>query len=273
MSDDLKVTYAHYAGEQFVDTRLIDLCEAMLKDNPSLVYKGGDNKMNYNIPEECKPHGVFHKLNIYDITDPHQIIGQVEVEKYGKKYSISNKNINDGRRDYYGLGQYKQSINVKNIIKIAKKTLKPLTIFQVIETHRRDFEQEIQGLRNQWGWGVDNKTNHAFSLGYEDMIYLHESGYKPKCEKFSQAMEYLAKHKENIDRYANYNPEYCFVWIKPNSVEWVAKDSKEPNVVASLNDLPEHIRGKMFVLDITDEEEFIEDVGLKNSKSCYWVMT
>ena len=42
--------------------------------------------------------------------------------------------------------------------------------------------------------------------------------------------------------------------------------------VNSTADLPEDLRGKLFVLDVTDKGQFIEDVGMKQETGIYWVL-
>jgi len=273
MTEQIKLTFEPFANCKWVDTRLIELAQAIQTAIPEVQFKQGE-KYTYNIPEECKPEGIVNSLDIYFDDDPNNRIGVVGLDKWNDKYWITNRNIEDGRNQYgRGEGATKQSKHAKNILNIAKKTLKPLSIFQVMESIKRDFEASIQSLRNIWSWNVNRATDNAFNLAYEDMVHLKSIGYTPRTQKFANAMEYLYTNRANIDKYSNYDPHYHFVWIKPNSVEYLSKGSKEPQRVASLNDLPEDIRGKMFVLDISDEKQFIEDVGRKENKTAYWVMT
>lgn len=273
MTEQTKPTFEPFANCKWVDTRLIALATDIQKAVPQVQFKQGE-VYTYNIPEECKPDGVVQSLDIYFDDDPNNRVGVIGVERYNDIYWITNRNITDGRNSWSrGEGATKQSKHAKNILTIAKKTLKPLSIFQVMESIKRDFESNINGLRSTWSWNVNRATDNAFSLAYEDMVHLKSIGYQPRTQKFQKAMDYLYENRANIDKYSNYDPHYHFVWVKPNSVEYVPKDSKEPIRVASLNDLPEDIRGKMFVLDISDEKQFIEDVGRKENKTAYWVMT
>ena len=273
MSFETKREFEPFAGAKWVDTKLIALANDIQKAIPEVQFKQGE-LFTYNIPEECKSDGVVYSLDIYFEDDPNNRIGVIGVERYNEKYFITNRNIEDGRHQYgRGEGETKSSKHPKNIVSIAKKTLKPLNILQVIESYKREFEQHINGYRNKWSWEVNRRTNDAYKVAYEDMIHLKSIGYEPRTQRFRDAMDYLYANRANIDKYSNYDPHYHFVWVKPNCVEFIAKGEKESIRVASIDKLPEQIRGKMFVLDISDEKQFIEDVGRKENKTAYWVMS
>jgi hypothetical protein len=87
-------------------------------------------------------------------------------------------------------------------------------------------------------------------------------------------MEYVIENKEKIDKYTDYNPNHYFVLIKDNEVQYrlnIAKNDP-PIKVPSKDALPDEIKGKLFVLDITDKQSFVEDVGLKENDGAYWII-
>lgn len=273
MTTELTRQYQPFVNAKWVDAKLIAIANDIQTAIPEVQFKQGEI-YTYNIPESCKPDGVTQSLDIYFEDDPNNRIGVVGVDRYNDKYFITNRNIDDGRRQYSrGEGETKQSKHAKNIVKIAKETLKPLNILQVMEGCKREFEQNINSIRTKWSWEVNRRTNDAFKVAYEDMIHLKSINYEPRTQKFADAMNYLYANRANIDKYSNYDPHYHFVWVKPNCVEYISKGENESKRVESLNDLPEQIRGKMFVLDISDEKQFVEDVGRKENKTAYWVMS
>jgi len=268
MSD--KIICEPFNDIPFVDSNLVALAKDIQSAIPNLSYKPCDIS-TYNMPDEFK-QGVCFGLKIYHADDPNTQIGEIGKHRYDGKYTITNRNIDDGRYGYGGMGQMKQSIHAKNIVKIAKKTLAPITIFQHIESCKRNYEQAVQSLRNKWSWEVNQKTNGAFNLAYEDMLYLHSTGYTPKSPTFKNAMEYLVTNREQIDKYHDYKPVTYFVWVKANEVQYIKDGTKDVVKLANKDDLPEDIKGKMFVLDITDGKDFVEGVGLRENESSYWVM-
>ena len=101
-------------------------------------------------------------------------------------------------------------------------------------------------------------------------------GYEPVNPKIKNMMEYAVNNKEKLDKYLNYNPNYYFVLVKDDKVEYCLCQNKtffpNPTTVASKDDLPEDIKGKLFVLDITDKKDFVEDIGLKENDGAYWII-
>jgi len=270
MADEV-FNYVSFCGAKCVDSRLVLLAQDIQDALPDIVFKP-TSPHTYNIPEETKPEGIYFSLEIYDSSDLNAQIGELGVERYNNKYAITNRNIQDGRNSYSRLGQTKSSIHAKNILKIAKKTLAPITLQQHMTGLKSTYENAVQSLRNKWSWDVNRKTEGAFKLAYKDMLYLHDTGYHPQDEKFRECMNYLAQNRESIDKYHDYNPATCFVWVKPNEVQYMKTGEKTPTIVANKNDLNDDIKGKMFVLDITDHKNFVEDVGLKENDSTYWVI-
>jgi hypothetical protein len=86
----------------------------------------------------------------------------------------------------------------------------------------------------------------------------------------AQAIAYAVEHKEEVEKYYNYKPKKCMIWVRPNSV--VYEIDKVLNQVNTTAELPEDLRGKLFVLDVTDKGQFIEDVGVKQDTGIYWVL-
>jgi len=264
--------YIPFQDIPHVDSLLVELANNIQKAIPNVVFNQGEVE-RYNIPIECEWVGVTTSLDVYFDDSLNKRVSVIGRQKFDGKFWIVNRNVESSRR-YYGRGegQLKSSIHAKNILATAKKTIHPLTIFQVIDEVKSNFEGAVANIRNKWSWQVNRQTDSAFDLAYEDMIHLHSIGYAPKTQKFASAMNYLAENKAEIDKYSRYDPDYSFVWVKPNSVEYIKKGSKEPQILASLNELPEDIRGKMFVLDISNEKEFVEDIGLRQDSVSYWVI-
>jgi hypothetical protein len=98
-----------------------------------------------------------------------------------------------------------------------------------------------------------------------------EQGYKPKNAAFASAMAYVVETKDDFERNQNYNPERGFVWIKPECV--IYKRGKNDAIsVPNIDTLPEEIRGKLFVLMVSDKDTFIDEVGMKAGDNKFWVI-
>ena len=81
-------------------------------------------------------------------------------------------------------------------------------------------------------------------------------------------------NKANIDKYRNYKPPHYFVLVTNNLVQYKLMGDKqvEPFTIQSKDELPDDIKGKMYVLDITEGKDFVEDIGLKQNDGAYWII-
>ena len=120
---------------------------------------------------------------------------------------------------------------------------------------------------------VHRNTQGAYNIVYDDMMELHAIGYQAKNPEFAKAIRYVVENRERIEKFKNYNPELACVWVKENEVHYSFKNNKDDiKIVASREDLPENIKGKVCVLDIVGGDEFTEDVGTRIDSNFYWVV-
>ena len=264
-----------YEGVHTYDC-MIDYVEQVKKVVPNMVFKPCETH-TWNIDKALYPNGIVHSFRVYCTEDLNNYIGTIGVSDYyteKPKYGITCININDGRNSYGIDGQHKYSIHLKNIVRIAKKVLKPFTFDQIADRCRREFKNNIDSLGNNMRWELRQKTCDGIQHLIHDFENLYHTGYTPKDAKFKQMMEYVIENKEKIDKYTDYNPNHYFVLIKDNEVQYrlnIAKNDP-PIKVPSKDALPDEIKGKLFVLDITDKQSFVEDVGLKENDGAYWII-
>ena len=274
-----KVNTVKYNG---VDTisELVDLSTMITKALPDVVFK--PKRMNkWYIDEQIYPNGVCESFEIMHNTDVNNMIGELDITDYyfnegstpKPKYGISSENITDGRNTYRTVGQHKYSIHAKNIVRIAKKALKPLTFKQIAMRNYTSFDNEIARIASDARWKIRMGTNDSCSFIKTDMEILHSMGYVPKDAKFKQVMDYIIANKEFIEKYDDYSPPHYFVLVRPENVQYALRSENfEPKTVQTKDDLPDDVKGKLFVLDITDSKNFVEDVGLKENDGAYWII-
>ena len=268
--------------EQFngVDTvkHLVDLCNEIAKAVPDISFKTRTmDKWGFDTQKHTQ--GVCTSINIYHNTDINNHVGVIEVSNFYRestkpKYGITSINIEDGRQTYGGEGAYKYSIHIKNIVRIAKKVIKPFTFDQIANRHQREFKNIIDNIGNTMRWELRQRTCDGYEHLMDDFEHLFYTGYTPKNAKFKQMMEYIMANKPKIDKYLNYDPDHYFVLVKDSEVQYRLNTAKggTPNIVLSKDSLPDEIKGKLFVLDITDGKDFVEDVGLKENDGAYWII-
>ena len=259
---------------------LSNIINDISKVMPDLSFKRHNINTWGSVKEE-HPNGVCDSVYVYCSSDLNNHVGVLEVSNYYNnsethkpKYGITSINIQDGRQTYGGEGAYKYSIHSKNIIKVAKKVFKPFTFDQIADRARRNFRNQVDTIGSQASWELRNNTCHDIELFKEDLMELYYLGHNFKSHKVAKMVEYLANNQDKIKKYVNYNPDHYFVLVKDNEVQYRLDSLRgdEPIKLPNKDALPDDIKGKLFVLDITDNKEFVEDIGLKENNGAYWII-
>lgn len=259
---------------------LVDLANAITEVLPNISFKR-QNINNWGIVTKIFPDGVCDGLYAFHSSDTNNHIGIIEVTNYVSntethkpKYGITSINIGDGRRTYGKEGSFKYSIHAKNIVRVAKKAFKPFTFDQIANKAKQKFNDSINTLGHSMRWELRQQTCDGYQHLIDDWENLFHLGYEPKNAKFKQMMEYVMANKEKIDKYHNYDPDHYFVLVKDNEVQYRLNSAKgeQPRIVPNKDALPDEIKGKLFVLDITDKQSFVEDIGLKENDGAYWII-
>jgi hypothetical protein len=261
---------------EFLSNIMNDITKVM----PDISFKP-KNINTWGVIKEEYPNGVCDSVFAFHSSDLNNHIGIIEISNYWNnndrhkpKYGITSINIQDGRQTYGGEGAFKYSIHSKNIVRVAKKVFKPFTFDQIAVRNYHDFKNNIDSLGNNMRWELRQRTFDGINHLIDDIEHLYHSGYQPKNAKFKQAMDYVMTNKEKIDKYLDYDPDHYFVLVKDNEVQYRLNSTKgeQPFKVPNKDALPDDIKGKLFVLDISDKSNFVEDIGQKENDGAYWII-
>lgn len=256
---------------------LADLANAVLKAVPNIVLKHGDIS-NRSIDKMVHPDGVVFNFMVYHTADLNNHIGRLTLEQWNcktPKFGIQSINIDDGRETWGVEGQAKTSIHAKNIVRVAKKVFKPFTFDQIAKKNYENFSRKLQSISHSMMWEMRSRICSDYDSFLDDFYNMHETGYTPKSPKVKAMIDYVVQNKEKIDKYHNYNPEHYFVLVKHDQVQYALRKGAsfgEPTTIANKDELPDEIKGKLFVLDITEGKDFVEDIGLKENDGAYWII-
>lgn len=274
-----KIQTVKFNGKDTVEF-LSNIMNDVAKVLPSISFKP-HNINTWGVVKKEYPDGVCDSVFAFHSSDLNNHIGILEVANYYNnndrhkpKYGITSINIDDGRHTYGGEGEHKYSIHSKNIVRIAKKAFKPFTFDQIADRARRKFNQEVDSIGSRATWELRHNTCHDIDIFQDDLLELHYQGIKFKNPKIAKMAQYVADNQEHIKKYVDYAPDHYFVLVKDNEVQYRLNSTKGqmPFVVPSKDALPDDIKGKLFVLDITDKQEFVEDIGLKENDGAYWII-
>lgn len=261
--------FVEFLGEK-LSTSTHELKEALSKKMPNITF--GYETQSYRTGKEHAT-GIYRKLNVYDGT---MMIGEIG-DSGGNpiKYYVASPNIKQGRYHYrIGMAdaKMKQSIHLKEVLKVAVTALAPLTFKQAMEESYNSFRRNVQNFSWDKMSNIKNRTSQSYELLKDDAVELFKQGFQFSNSNLTQAVQYIAENQDYIKKYWQYDPKHYGVWITDKGVQYRIKDDTEIYSVATKADLPEEILGKICILDIMEAKKFTEDLGYKESDQCYWIV-
>jgi hypothetical protein len=265
------IEFKEYQGEK-VMLKVLDLMGEIKKKNPMLSFKVGSNRLYMNDPEGANGRvEVKTSLHVHDASDPDKAIGGIGFDS-DNKYFVRSRLIRNEKFGRWNPSQHqsKSSKHMKNIVKEAVKSLKPLSYEEVVEENIGNIERAVIERSRTVVVKADVAMRMNFSDVFSELLHMRNTGYTPTTPKMAQAIAYAVENKEELEKYYDYKPKKCMIWVRPNSV--VYEIDKVVNQVNTTAELPETLREKLFVLDITDKNTFVEDVGMKQDTGIYWVL-
>ena len=182
-----------------------------------------------------------------------------------KSDAIANEKYKPGNDGH----TVKQTSNFANAVKNAKTYLKPKMLNALINDHKTVFQYAVASLG-------DPARNELYRIRNIDQPMIEEVenmvriGYQPATEAFKKAVALITEKGEELKRMANYKPKTCFVWSKPDRVVMQVEDEME-QVLFKLDDVPDHIRNKVAVLQIAEVRKPIVDVGVRFTDTFFCV--
>jgi len=252
----------------------IDLLNAIRKKKPELIVVGVSRQMR-KVGTTNQTYAVYRGLDLAYANLPEQVVGTVGYEY--EQFFVTSRLIENAKFSQWSTRDYhtKKSKHMNNITKEAPKYLLPTQFKEVVYESKDKFERFILNIRSEAVQGMRSKLGSLNTEMRDELFHMVEQGYKPKNACFASAMAYVMETKDEYERNQHYDPPKAFVWIKPDSVVYkMGKEDLDSSAtsVATTNDLPEEIRGKLFVLMVTDKDKFVDDIGMKADDNKFWVI-
>jgi len=249
---------------------VIDLLNAVKKKRPELIVVGGSRqRFHYAGSSNVQVH-TYRELELAYANLPTQVVGAVGFD--GDVYTVNSRLIENAKYSAWSSYDYhtKKSKHMNNIVKEALKHLLPTQLKEVVAESVDKFDRYIHDIRAEAIQGMRHSLHRTIDDLRDELFHMVEQGYKPKNPSIASAMTYVVQTKESYERNQSYSPERGFVWIKPDCV--VYKHGKEEISVPNVDALPEDVRGKLFVLMVSDVNNFIDEVGMKAGDNKFWVI-
>jgi hypothetical protein len=249
--------------------QIIDLLNAVKKKKPELIVVGGSRRRTH-YAENNVAVNTYRELELAYANLPTQVVGCIGYD--GEVYTVNSRLIENARFSAWSSYDYhtKKSKHMNNIVKEALKYLLPTQLKEVVAESVDKFDRYISNIRDSARQGMRHALSRTNDELRDELFHMVEQGYKPKNASIASAMAYVVETKDEYERNQEYSPERGFVWIKPDGV--VYKRGKEEITVPNTDALPEDVRGKLFVLMVSDKDRFIDEVGMKAGDNKFWVI-
>jgi hypothetical protein len=270
---DVAVQVGHehfYENIPVYKPQIIDLLNAVKKKKPELIVVGGSRRRTHYAENNVQVH-TYRELELAYANLPEQVVGAIGFD--GEVYTVNSRLIENARFSAWSSYDHhtKKSKHMNNIVKEALKHLLPTQLIEVVAESAEKFERNIAKIRDDARQGMRSTLARTIDDLRDELFNMVEQGYKPKNASIASAMTYVVETKETFERNQKYDPERTFVWIKPESVVY-KRGKNEAISVPNTDALPEEIRGKLFVLMVSDKDVFIDEVGMKAGDNKFWVI-
>jgi hypothetical protein len=264
--------FIDYIPVQHPNTKLI--YDELKKKMPNLVVVGGDRQRGTYITNQLGNSEriyVYAGVEVAYADSPNDAIGAIGFDV--QKYYVKSRLIQNNRYGHWSSEHnQKWSVNMKNIIREATKTLLPTQFSEVVKECSGPMLQAVRQVRETANSRMNSHLGNVNKVIKDELEHMIEVGYVPRNPQVATAMNYIIENKEEYLADVNYTPKVAFLWITKSNVQYtLGKEDGDKHTVSSTDELPEDIRGKLFVLMMTDKQKFIRDVGMKYDDNKFWV--
>jgi hypothetical protein len=202
-------------------------------------------------------------------------------------YRVFSKSIsNDKYRSHNVMHRAKQTQNLNKAVSLALKHLIPYNPIEVVEESKRDFAQKYASEIRDADRGVsgtrENLRYGEFDELLDDVVRAYREGlYVPQKAKIKEEIDkYLAAQEAQKQQEGRMLSAYAVTLTErggktyANFIRYIRMESKgTPREIVELpvEDLPEDIAGKIAVLNMVDNNHYVDGVGMRITPQVYWL--
>jgi len=262
--------HSYWIGDVPVPQQILKFYNELKHKRPDMVIRLDKRPAYYN----GKGYRVFAELGIAYKDAPDINVGHIGIEAGAQLaellYVVESKRITNDKYAAHSEGYHvKKTKAFPNAVKNALQYLKPVMFDELLSDKVEVAHLAINTIRSP----AEDKLHMAGSVGRDNVLTelrnMIRTGYQPVTEKFLASMNLLAAEDAELQRVSKYKPRTCFVWVKPDRVEYQI-EGNERVIAYDPTQVPEEIRDKVAVLQIGSGSG-IMDVGVKVSNTMYWV--
>ena len=217
--------------------------------------------------------------------------GDFQTSRYGQnKFVVSARGIiNCKYTDHSEQYCMKMSLAMAPTLKVAKRTLTKYTPHEVEQIYRRTVRDKVhdkrERLRSQERSALSSTGIAAYGPAKEKMVrelgHLAMSGHTFTDPDFGQNVQLLLETKEALSCLPDVVP-MDFVHIYPTPWETRADILAVPDALTMYGqtpqmctwvaeELPENVMGKIAVMQMCEDEQYVDGVGLRVNESTFYL--
>lgn len=262
--------HPYWIGDVPVPQQILKFYNELKHKRPDMIIRLDKRPAYYN----GKGYRVFAELGIAYKEAPDMNVGHIGIEAGAQTaellYVVESKRINNDKYAAHSDGYHtKKTKAFPNAVKNGLQYLKPVMFDELLSEKVEVAHLALSTIRSP----AEDKLYTAGNVGRDNVLTeirnMIRTGYQPVTAKFLETMNLLAAEDAELQRVVNYKPRKCFVWAKPDRVEYQI-EGNERVIVYDPAHVPEEIRDKVAVLQIGSGSG-IMDVGVKVSNTMYWV--
>ena len=261
--------YKFWIGDIPVQQHLLQLFNEFKYKRPDIVVKPSNSLRWDSVGLKA-----FEGVGIAFNEAPDVIVGFLEGcrgdDNFPKYTVISERICNEKYSDYNKLYHTKSTKKLTLAVKNALQFIKPFDLDYMAKKESSSASYAIDNLKEKANDTLYYKFDADRRELFKEVSNMVNAGYTPSTPKFVQMMEIFKVEGEMMKELLAYKPRKCFVWAKPDRVEY-RYDDEQVVVAFNIGEVPEDIRNKVAVLQIADRNSPIKDVGVKVSESTYWL--
>lgn len=263
--------HAHWIGDIPVPQHLLKFYNEFKHKRPDAVIRIEKRGAYYN----GKGYRVFAELGIAFKDAPDLLCGSLSIEAGSAAdemlYVVISDRIKNDKFSAHSDGYHrKQSKDFVKAVKTALQHIKATPFEELIDAQADLCSSALSTIRTP----AHEKLYMAANVGRQNVLdevaNMIRMGYKPVTNNFQAAMNLIATEGAELTALSNYKPRTCFVWAKPDRVEY-QMEGNDRVIAYDLQHVPEDIRNRVSVLQIGNDNQPIKDVGVKISPTMYWL--
>lgn len=274
-SGSLSAGWKHWVGDIPVPEHLVKFYNEVKHKRKDIVARV-DHRPAHVACGDGNTTYIFTELGIAFKDAPELGCGGIGMERhsdgdwvyYVRSPLIRNEKYKPQNRDGYHV------LKTKNFAKAIKNVLqyiKPVEMALLMNAKEDDLSRAVMNIRAPAQEVYHKALNMGRNAIRQEIDNMVRMGYAPMTQEFKEAFALIETQGDDLKRVANYKPRTCFVWAKPDKVEFKYSDDAQVYVVYNVQDVPENVRDKIAVLQIGNEGDAVMDVGTKISNTMYWV--